>query len=125
MLIDIEIVAILVEQLHTDRHVLGAKVFIDLPADSLQKLLNDCSYGGLELHCRHEKDIYDTVALLDDAGCPSQLPHDKMVVTIVVVQGAELHRQFLEYVAATDADRVHESFAPGIKSQILFLDHRV
>ncbi len=29
MLIDIEIVAILVEQLHTDRHVLVAKVFID------------------------------------------------------------------------------------------------
>ena len=125
MLIDIEIVAILIEQLHTDRHVLGAKVFIDLAADSRQKLLDDYSCDGLEFHCWYEKDIYDTVSLLDDAGCPSQLPHDKMVVTIVVIQGPELHRQFEEDVAATDADCVHESFAPGIKSQILFLDQRL
>ena len=101
-MIDIEIIAIVVEQLHTDRHVLGAKVFIDLPADLLQKLLDDYSCGGLELHCRREMDIYDTVAFVNDAGCPSQLPHDKMVVTIVVVQGPELRRQFDEDVAATD-----------------------
>ena len=71
MLIDVEIVAVFVEQLDMDWHVSAGKVFVDPLTGLRQEFLYDSSCGGLELHRRHEQDMGDAVTPLDDSRCTS------------------------------------------------------